>query len=196
MQTDQRIVINEEKKEEKNEFRFDPRDNCVFYLNDQCRYSDSYCRKKHDPVERTRYQAQEKRPCFFHYHHPDGCKFGSKCFNSHTHQWVPKELANQLKKNTEIAEQKLKEERELTKKLQAKIKELEQIKTNQSTLFHLSSEFRTFLVDTYADIPNFTWFLTTLETHGEMFLSEKQKIQDKEQEQQKTAERQREAATK
>jgi len=41
------------------------------------------------------------------------------------------------KKKTEIAEHKLKEEKELTSKLHAKIKELEQIKQDQSTLFFL-----------------------------------------------------------
>jgi len=44
-----------------SQFRFDVRERCIFYLNEQCRYSDSYCRHKHDPQEKLRYSQRPKK---------------------------------------------------------------------------------------------------------------------------------------
>mmetsp|Transcript_17456 Transcript_17456/g.22655 ORF Transcript_17456/g.22655 Transcript_17456/m.22655 type:complete len:157 (-) Transcript_17456:71-541(-) len=153
MQIDQCAVINEEKEE--NQFRFDVRPDCVFYLHDQCRYSDSFCRNKHDPEQRELERKKEKKPCFFHYHGKNGCKYGDECFYSHTFQWVPKQVATKFKEEKELAERRFKEQEELVQKLRAKIQEqkqkaIEPSNIENNTLFYLNFEYRTFLLAKYA----------------------------------------------
>jgi len=127
-------AANEEEEKENfaEQFTFDVRDNCIFFLNNQCHYSDHFCRNAHNHAEKAEYQKKPKKPCYYFLQHKT-CRFGDKCFNSHTYEWVPKQLAQELKKeNKDLqnekkeAQLKIKEHKQLVEELKRENGELKQ----------------------------------------------------------------------
>ena len=89
-------------------------------------YSDAFCRKNHDQQERIRYNQTPKKPCWHYYYTSNGCKHGAKCFNSHSYEWVPKEISVKLKEEKEALE---KENEELKKDIVEREKQISSFQT-------------------------------------------------------------------